>query len=69
MVGDLLEISPLDTGSADVSLEEVDAGRSSRHSVAGRPSQPLSERAMPRIEIDPVVGEADCRSTSAASSA
>ena len=41
MVGDLLEISRSDTGSADVSLEEVSAGELVRRSVAA------SSRALP----------------------
>ena len=58
MVGDLLEISRSDTGSADVSLEEVDAGALVRHSVAAGLRNLSPNAPMPRIEIDPVVGEA-----------
>jgi signal transduction histidine kinase len=49
MVGDLLEISRSDTGSADVSLEEVEAGELVRQSVAA------SARSLPNDVVAPAV--------------
>jgi len=53
MVGELLEISRSDTGSADVSMSEVDAGELVRQSVAiGARSLPDEARS-PAVEIAP----------------
>jgi len=55
MVGDLLEISRSDTGSADVSLEEVEAGELVRQAVAvSSRGLPAPVRA-PRVTVDPAI--------------
>ncbi len=55
MVGDLLEISRSDTGSADVSLEEVDPGELVRRAVlAAHRSLPVGTPPPP-VEVDPAV--------------
>ncbi|HEX3947683.1 MAG TPA: HAMP domain-containing sensor histidine kinase, partial [Acidimicrobiales bacterium] len=58
MVGDLLEISRSDTGSADVSLEEVTAGELVRRSVAANARSLPGGVAPPEVVIDPAVAEA-----------
>ena len=58
MVGDLLEISRSDTGSADVFLEEVTAGELVRRSVAANARSLPGGVAPPEVAIDPVVSEA-----------
>jgi signal transduction histidine kinase len=55
MVGELLEISRSDTGSADVSLEEVDPGELARRSVAAATRSLPPDVAVPRVEIDPSI--------------
>ena len=49
MVGDLLEISRSDTGSADLSLEEVDPGELVRRAVAA------ARRSLPAVAAEPPV--------------
>ncbi len=58
MVGDLLEISRSDTGSADVSLEEVQAGELVRQAVTVSSRSLPSEVSAPRVTVDPAVGDA-----------
>ena len=59
MVGDLLEISRSDTGSADVSLEEVQAGELVRQAVtASSRSLPSEVSAARGSTVDPAVGDA-----------
>ncbi len=58
MVGDLLEISRSDTGSADVFLEEVTAGELVRRSVAANVRALPGGVAPPDVAIDPAVAEA-----------
>lgn len=54
MVGDLLEISRSDSGSAEVSLEEVDPGELVRRAVAAaHRSLPIGPQ--PPVEVDPAV--------------
>jgi signal transduction histidine kinase len=55
MVGDLLEISRSDTGSADVSPEEVDAGELVRQSVAANTRALPGGAQPPRVTIDPAL--------------
>jgi len=69
MVGDLLEISRSDTGSADVSLEEVDAGALVRHSSPPAFATSLRTRPCRASRSTRWSARPDCRSTSAASSA
>jgi len=54
MVGDLLEISRSDTGSADVSLEEVEAGELVRQSVAAAHGR-YQRRGRPAVLVDQAV--------------
>jgi two-component system, OmpR family, sensor histidine kinase MtrB len=54
MVGDLLEISRSDSGSAEVSLEEVDAGELVRRAVAAA-HRSLPIDAPPPVEVDRAV--------------
>ncbi len=58
MVGDLLEISRSDTGSADVSREEVRAGELVRLSVASSLANLNGSALPPAVEIDPDVATA-----------
>ncbi|HVC15373.1 MAG TPA: ATP-binding protein [Acidimicrobiales bacterium] len=55
MVGDLLEISRSDSGSAEVSLEEVDPGELVRHAVAAAYRVLPADIPVPRVEVDPGV--------------
>lgn len=55
MVGDLLEISRSDTGSADVSLEEVDPGELVRRAVSAAHRSLPVETPAPPVEVDPAV--------------
>jgi len=55
MVGDLLEISRSDTGSADVSLEEVTAGELIQRSVAANVRGLYGDPAAPAISMDDAV--------------
>ena len=55
MVGDLLEISRSDTGSAEISLEEVDPAELVRRAVAAvHRSLPINTPP-PTVEVDPAV--------------
>jgi len=58
MVGDLLEISRSDTGSADVFLEEVSAGELVRRSVDANVRALPGGVGPPTVTIDPAVGDA-----------
>ena len=58
MVGDLLEISRSDTGSADVSLEEVTAGELVQRSVAANARSLPGGPTPPVVEVDPSIAEA-----------
>jgi len=58
MVGDLLEISRSDTGSADVSLEDVEAGELVRRAVAASAHTLPNEVAPPDVVVDPALAEA-----------
>ncbi|HXQ18014.1 MAG TPA: HAMP domain-containing sensor histidine kinase [Acidimicrobiales bacterium] len=58
MVGDLLEISRSDTGSADVSLEDVEAGELVRRAVAASAHTLPNSVAPPEVAIDPAVIDA-----------
>jgi two-component system, OmpR family, sensor histidine kinase MtrB len=58
MVGDLLEISRSDTGSADVALEEVTAGELVRRAVAANVRALPGGVAAPDVTIDPAVADA-----------
>jgi signal transduction histidine kinase len=58
MVGDLLEISRSDTGSADVSLEDVEAGELVRRAVAASAHRLPNAVAPPDVVVDPAVAEA-----------
>jgi signal transduction histidine kinase len=58
MVGDLLEISRSDAGSADVSLEEVTAGELVRRSVAANSRSLPGDVAPPAVDVDPAVAGA-----------
>ncbi|HVX20357.1 MAG TPA: HAMP domain-containing sensor histidine kinase [Acidimicrobiales bacterium] len=58
MVGDLLEISRSDTGSADVFLEEVTAGELVRRSVAANVRALPGGVRPPEVTIDPAVAGA-----------
>jgi len=58
MVGDLLEISRSDTGSADVSLEDVEAGELIRRAVAASAHTLPNSVAPPDVVIDPAVSDA-----------
>ncbi|MGH9100664.1 MAG: sensor histidine kinase [Acidimicrobiales bacterium] len=55
MVGDLLEISRSDTGSADVSLEEVDPGELVRRAVAAAHRSLPIDTPPPPVDVDPEV--------------
>jgi len=55
MVGELLEISRSDTGSADVSLDEVDAGELVRQSVAANTRALPNGVEPPEVWIDPAL--------------
>ena len=55
MVGDLLEISRSDTGSADVSLDAVEAGELVRQSVAASARSLPGDVAAPAVDVDPAV--------------
>ncbi|MDA8309763.1 MAG: HAMP domain-containing sensor histidine kinase [Actinomycetota bacterium] len=55
MVGDLLEISRSDTGSADVSLEEVDPGELVRQAVAAAYRALPIDSPPPVVQVDPAV--------------
>ena len=55
MVGDLLEISRSDSGSADVSLEEVDPGELVRRAVAAAHRSLPIETPPPPVEVDSAV--------------
>jgi signal transduction histidine kinase len=55
MVGDLLEISRSDTGSADVSLEEVTVGQLVEKSVETTTRSLPAGTAPPAVEVDPAV--------------
>jgi len=55
MVGDLLEISRSDTGSADVSLEEVEAGELVRQAVTVSWRTLPAQIAPPEVTVDPAV--------------
>ncbi len=57
MVAELLEISRSDTGSADTSLEVVDAGELIRQSVAAGMRTLPTPVSSPTISIDPVLDE------------
>jgi two-component system, OmpR family, sensor histidine kinase MtrB len=57
MVGDLLEISRSDTGSADVSMEEVTAGELVRRSVAANVRSLPGGVPPPAVEVNPVVAD------------
>jgi two-component system, OmpR family, sensor histidine kinase MtrB len=57
MVGDLLEISRSDTGSADVSLEEVDPGELVRHAVAAAQRSLGPKGPLPAVDVDPDVAD------------
>lgn len=52
MVGDLLEMSRTDAGSADVSLEEVEAGELVRRSVTAAERTLPKDADLPLLEID-----------------
>jgi len=58
MVGDLLEISRSDAGSADVSLEQVLAGELVRQSVAANVRALPEGIPSPELKIDPAVEDA-----------
>jgi two-component system, OmpR family, sensor histidine kinase MtrB len=58
MVGDLLEISRSDTGSADVSLEDVEAGELVRRAVAASAHTLPNAVAPPDVVVDPALAEA-----------
>ena len=58
MVGDLLEISRSDTGSADVSLEDVEAGELIRRAVAASAHTLPNAVAPPDVVVDPSVADA-----------
>ncbi len=55
MVGDLLEISRSDSGSADVSLEEVEPGELVRRAVAAAHRALPVDTPAPPVEVDPQV--------------
>jgi len=55
MVGDLLEISRSDSGSAEVSLEEVDPGELVRRAVAAAHRSLPAGTPPPPVEVDPRV--------------
>lgn len=55
MVGDLLEISRSDAGSAEVFLEEVDAGELVRRSVAANVRALPEGVPPPEVDVDPAV--------------
>ncbi len=55
MVGDLLEISRSDSGSAEVSLEEVDPGELVRRAVAAAHRTLPIDTPPPTVEVDPGV--------------
>jgi signal transduction histidine kinase len=55
MVGDLLEISRSDSGSAEISLEEVDPGELVRRAVAAAQRTLPIDTAPPHVEVDPEV--------------
>jgi two-component system sensor histidine kinase MtrB len=55
MVGDLLEISRSDSGSAEVSLEEVEPGELVRRAVAAAHRALPIETPVPPVEVDPQV--------------
>ncbi len=55
MVGDLLEISRSDSGSADVSLEEVEPGELVRRAVAAAYRTLPVDTPPPPVEVDPDV--------------
>jgi two-component system sensor histidine kinase MtrB len=57
MVRDLLEISRSDTGSADVSLEDVEAGELIHRAVAASAHTLPNEVAPPEVVIDPSLAE------------
>ena len=58
MVGDLLEISRSDTGSADVSLEDVEAGELIRRAVAASAHTLPNSVAPPEVVVDPALIDA-----------
>jgi two-component system, OmpR family, sensor histidine kinase MtrB len=58
MVGDLLEISRSDTGSADVSLENVEAGELIRRAVAASAHTLPNAVAPPEVVVDPALVDA-----------
>jgi signal transduction histidine kinase len=58
MVGELLEISRTDTGSADVSLEEVVLGELVQRSVATSSHTLPGDCAPPEVDVDPSVADA-----------
>lgn len=55
MVGDLLEMSRTDSGSADVSLEEVEAGELVRRSVTAAERTAPGETELPHLVIDDAI--------------
>ncbi len=55
MVGDLLEISRSDTGSAEISLEEVDPAELVRRAVAAVHRSLPIDTPPPTVEVDPAV--------------
>ncbi len=55
MVGDLLEISRSDSGSAEVSLEEVDPGELVRRAVSAAYRSLPIDTPPPPVEVDPAV--------------
>jgi two-component system, OmpR family, sensor histidine kinase MtrB len=58
MVGDLLEISRSDTGSADVSLEDVEAGELIQRAVAASAHTLPNSVAPPEVVVDPALADA-----------
>jgi signal transduction histidine kinase len=58
MVGDLLEISRSDTGSADVSLEDVEAGELIHRAVAASAHTLPNAVAPPEVVVDPSLADA-----------
>ena len=63
MVDDLLEISRVDTGSAELSLDEVEVGELARQAAAAGGAGDVP------VDVDPAVSGCGCGSTSDASSA
>lgn len=57
MVGDLLEISRSDSGSAEVSLEEVDPAELVRRAVAAAQRSLPADTRPPQVEVDPAVSD------------